>query len=204
MEHTRRPPSPGLYTLSDIEGWTRQPRRTLQGWGDAGVILAAPDTVHGGKGVHRRFPVAEVAVAVLVSPISDAGWPIGRLVPLAGILRQAILLAPGVAQATPEQAPGRAGTHETPIPRGRWRTHDRASPHTMPIGAFEIRRALTRAARGERSYLLIAAAPDMMRIGTIESAAGLDEFFRDGGSPGMALVLDLTHAAGILKEVMFA
>jgi hypothetical protein len=82
MEHTRRPPSPGLYTPSDIEGWTRQPRRTLQGWGDAGVILAAPDIVHGGKGVHRRFPVAEVAVAVLVSPISDAGWPIGRLVPL--------------------------------------------------------------------------------------------------------------------------
>lgn len=67
------------FTLSGIAEATRQSKRTVQLWADAGVIKAKPSTMLAGSGVHRRFGRNELIIACVVSPFAKQKVSIGGL-----------------------------------------------------------------------------------------------------------------------------
>jgi hypothetical protein len=78
------------YTLKDLERRTGLKRRTLQSWGDNGVIIPDADTLHGGRGSPRFYAITELILAMLLAPCANAGLTIGHLARLANILRQGL------------------------------------------------------------------------------------------------------------------
>jgi DNA-binding transcriptional MerR regulator len=67
------------YALADLEAVTKVPRRTLQFWSDAGVIMPDQDTRQAGRGVYRRYSRDEAIIACYVRALSQMKLPVGEL-----------------------------------------------------------------------------------------------------------------------------
>jgi hypothetical protein len=124
------------FTLGDLEARTGLSKRTLQNWGNAGVIIADSDTLHGGRGSVRRFAVTELVIAILLSPVARAGVTVGHLGRLAGVLR---------ASLDVRQAGSLIAMYEP--------------------GSAEIGRALVRAIHGHgHNFLIVAFTPELVIV----------------------------------------
>ena len=66
-------------TLSEVVSLTGAKRRSVQIWGDRGVIQPVRGTEDAGTGVHRQFSIDEVRLVALLAPLSDLGLPVGWL-----------------------------------------------------------------------------------------------------------------------------
>jgi hypothetical protein len=67
------------FTLSRLAEIARTPKRAVQLWADAGVIMAKPSTMRAGSGVHRKFSREEVIVGCIVAPFAKQKVAIGAL-----------------------------------------------------------------------------------------------------------------------------
>jgi hypothetical protein len=94
----RRIPFPELYTLKDVAERSRLPRDVIQRWGNVGVLIAEEGSTHGGRGVHRRFQVSEMIIAILLRPFAKSDLPTGQLLRLAEVLRTSFRTQPGREQ----------------------------------------------------------------------------------------------------------
>jgi hypothetical protein len=175
-----RIPYPQLYTLKGMAARTRLPHSVIQRWGNLGVLVGEPDTVHSGKGVHRRFRVEELIVALLLRPFAQTDVPTGQLLRISGVLRSSINLSPGAV-------------------RGR----------DYEEGAPEIRRAILCGAYGQGdAFLAIGAGSDtvwlepMVNEPAEDALWNLSAFYRgEGRSPdAAATVINLAVLRGVLGE----
>jgi hypothetical protein len=199
--HTIRRVAPEIptkfHTLADLRKHTGLRVRTLQAWGDAGAIIAEGGSLHGGKGMRRQYRTGELIIAVLLRPCFEVGIPLGALVRLAGLMRQALALGPGWVRGTVEDV---------------WRPQER-SPALRRVamyepGAVPIRAALHRAVLGEgANYLFLAYNDEVIFAHPFTDADGpitvnLVEVFQAIAPPRprIAFLLDLAIVAGLWEE----
>jgi hypothetical protein len=178
-----RRPTPS-YILQDLERRTGLKRRTLQVWGDSGILVPDVETLHGGRGTPRHYSVTELIMAVLLAPFAKAGFTIGYLARIADILRQAL----DVHQAG-------------------------SVPAMFEKGTLELGHALVRALHGQgRNFLFLAtneaATDEERRIFIVpatdeEGPIAFDplELDPEGTSelPRFGFWIDLAVIAGLLK-----
>jgi DNA-binding transcriptional MerR regulator len=82
------------YLLSDVARITGAKRRSVQLWAEAGAIQAYPSTERAGAGIHRVFDETELYIACVLTAFAAHGLPIGKLLKIAGKLRNSGVLAP--------------------------------------------------------------------------------------------------------------
>lgn len=149
-------------TLADVARRVGTKPRTVQLWLEAGILQSGVP-VHPGTGTARTFAPVEIGLAALLVPLFRMGMPIGTLKRFADRLRAEIASAPA-----------------NPTPRGRFRTHDAASPvhgaahdritSARPTPAIlpapsELQQRLRRAIAGEGQYkLFLSHSPDEIRV----------------------------------------
>lgn len=189
MRTVRRiaPPIPSrFHTLADLRARTGLPARVLQSWVDSGAIIAEGE-LHGGRGLHRQYRTAEVIVAVLLTPLAQMGFPIGVMVRLGGIVRQALGIGPGMAIGTEGPARG-----------------------LVEPGAFQIRVALQRAVLGQgRNYLFLsyntALIVGVPHTAEAEKPIAFDPYEVEAeflsGAPRSGFWIDLAVLQGLWEEV---
>jgi hypothetical protein len=186
-----------FHTLADLRKHTGLKVRVLQTWGDAGAIIAEGDSLHGGKGMRRQYRTGELIIAMLLRPCYEVGIPLGALVRLAGLLRQALALGPGWVRGTAEDV---------------WRPQERP-PALRRVamyepGAVEVRAALHRAVLGEgANYLFLAYTDRTIFPLPLTDADGPIAFdpaavFQDipPPRPRIAFLLDLAIVEGLWEE----
>jgi hypothetical protein len=81
------------YLLADVARITGAKRRTVQLWAEAGAIRAFPSTERAGAGTHRVFSETELFIACVLAGFAAHGLPIGKLLKIAGKLRDSGVLA---------------------------------------------------------------------------------------------------------------
>jgi hypothetical protein len=186
-----------FHTLADLKRHTGLKTRVLQAWGDAGAIIAEGDSLHGGKGMHRRYRTAELIIAMLLRPCHEVGIPLGALVRLGGFMRQALAIGAGWVRGTAEDV---------------WRPQDR-HPTLRRVamyepGAFEVRRALHRAVLDQgANFLFLAYNDQLITAIPITDAEGPTAFdpaavfqAMEQPRPQIAFLLDLGIVAGLWEE----
>jgi DNA-binding transcriptional MerR regulator len=186
-----------FHTLADLRRHTGLKVRTLQAWGDSGAIIAEGDSLHGGKGMRRRYRTAELIIAVLLRHCHEVGIPLGALVRLAGLLRQALAIGPGWVRGTAEDV---------------WRSQGRP-PALRRVATYDPREALMRAALhravlGEgANYLFLAYNDEVIFAHPFTDAEGpisvnFVEVFEAIAPPRprIAFLLDLGIVAGLWEE----
>jgi hypothetical protein len=184
------------FTLGDLEARTGLSKRTLQNWGNTGVIVADSDTLHGGRGSVRRFAVTELVIAVLLSPLARAGVTVGHLERLAGVLRQSLdVRQPGSVLSMYE--PG------TPaIGRALVRAIAGRGGHNFLIVAFTPELVLVEPVTDEAPDTMSADSVTSVPTGAAKPPTALFDlvaFLRDGGPrpPRFGYWLDLAPLAGL-------
>lgn len=75
-------------SLSELAKLTGMKPRTLQFWAASGAIIPEEGTKHGGPGVHRKYPQAEVEIACVLAAISSFNLQVGALIAIANKLRE--------------------------------------------------------------------------------------------------------------------
>jgi hypothetical protein len=174
----RRPSlPPRTFILQDLVLRTGLKPRSLQVWGDGGVIIPTPDTsVHGGRGATRKYSWSELVIALLLTPFANSGTAIGYLVRIADILRQALYARqPGSAPALFEQ------------------------------GTVELGRVMMRAAAGQgQNFLMVAYNQETIFTATATDEDGPPAFDPlalvqggEGRRPRFGLWIDLSVLAGV-------
>jgi hypothetical protein len=80
-----------MFTLADLTRLSGVKRRTVQLWAEAGALMAEPPTERQGSGTHRVFSRDEAIVCLILSRFAHWGLPIGKLIWVAGIVRNRVL-----------------------------------------------------------------------------------------------------------------
>ena len=181
----RRIPFSQLYTLKDFAQRSRLSRDVIQRWGNVGVLIAEEHSVHGGRGIHRRFRLPELVIAIFLRPFATLDVPTGQLLRMAGSIRRALLeIQPGSVR----------GIHYAP-------------------GEFELHRALERGTLGQGdNYLVIGLTEGEIPFDVLEGDVD-DELLlaRLGRSvarflrtvvprPEAVVVIDLAILRGVLDQ----
>jgi hypothetical protein len=167
------------YTLRDLIRITGLRVRTLQEWGDNNVLITSGRSLHAGRGMPRKFPLSEVIIGTLLTPLSQHGVGLGWLKRTSEVLRQALSLEPGQVR----------GVH-----------YEEGTP--------EIGRMLQNALRGiGKNYLLFAYTEERIVIEPLSDVLGeplLDPrgIFAsgEGPAPTLAFLLDLRTLARIFDR----
>jgi DNA-binding transcriptional MerR regulator len=177
-------------TLADVARRAGARPRTIQHWVMAGVLQSRA-SAHPGTGVARVFDEDEIGLAALLVPLSRMNVPVGTLKRFADRLRAEI-----------------GSAHATPIPRGRFRTHDsisptraRPAPATLPPPSV-LRQRLYSAIAGEGQYkLFLTHSPDEIRI-AIEPVDA-DGEVKDPNLASVSPPLDPHDAATIVIDLSY-
>jgi hypothetical protein len=177
---SRRPPlPPRIFILQDLVLRTGLKPRTLQVWGDVGVIVPTGIELHGGRGAARRYTWSELVIALLLTPFANSGTAIGHLVRIAAILRQALYV----------RQPGSA-------------------PALFEEGTVELGRVMMRAAAGQgQNFLAVAFNEETIFTAVATDEDGPPAFdplaLVEGGEgrrPRFGLWIDLSVLAGVFDQ----
>ena len=87
---------PLSFKVSEVGEAIGAERHTLQRWADSGILSPLAETTTRGRGVHRRFSIAEVLVAAVLAKLARFEVSIGQIKRLGvEIRRQMFELEPG-------------------------------------------------------------------------------------------------------------
>ena len=91
--HMSKPPT---FKVTEVGEAIGAERHTLQRWADSGILSPLAETATAGRGVHRRFSIAEVLVAAVLAKLARFEVSIGQIKRLGvEIRRQMFELEPG-------------------------------------------------------------------------------------------------------------
>lgn len=166
--------------MRDVAQRARLPRDVIQRWGNIGILHAEEHSAHGGRGVHRRFQVSEMIIAILLRPFAPLDVPSGQLLRLSGVLRTSLGLMPGMAR----------GIH-------------------YEEGAPEIRQALLKGAYGlGDAFLAVTISATVIRIEPVTGDGDeavtwnlTDHFGKAEQRPEVVHILDLATLRGVLGDL---